>query len=580
MNFRSLSTTAKVLHDKRSSEGYGSGPNGEKTNEPFSDQQEYSLNEDTRKKDEHAAREDARWTSLFSQETLPDDFTERFMERLEGVEMDSVSETGQADSNSDNDDAPDRETALATPNESGSFSKRDVQKKRRRRKRFWAVSAVVLFLAGGILLSTQPTIAEHVRSLFAKDSVIDNGMSEARAAGFLTGSDVFSTDETSGYTIKVEELIADSTRLIVGMSVLDEHGNPVAGELTQGIGNQFRIRDSQGEIAYSSTIGGNSSLDRMEFKFQRAAVGNNLSLEIIAQELRIGPGEILSDSTGKSVSGLWALTVDVDLAEAAKASMTTRLNESYETPSGVKIDMLGAVRTPSGGALEFETLLTPEAQKRGADGIQSKHEVLYRIERADGEDLLGNLGSYDFASPIFDRWTGINRWFYRFDNFPYNAEPLRFVLEGYMIREKSEASVSFDPSALSVRNPAVFKDSGDVFKLTGMTVGPDPNAGGDGDADIPSAGIITFGGSYSNPGFPTDDWIAIDDAGNEYPVQFRGGFALEDPKLDGSQTFIVEGLKTMPSSLTLKRTEVQHLYRDGEWSFEIPQTGTQGVVPE
>jgi len=554
MNFRSQSTTAKVPHDKRSAEGYGSGrADGENSNDRFSEKHEDAVREDTRNHEDHTTREDAQWTSLFSQEKLPDDFTERFMAELEGIGMDSVSE-GPVE--------------------------RKVPKKRKSRKRIWTAAAVVVFLAGGILLSTHPTIAEHVRSLFSKDSMADKGMSEARDAGFLTRTDVFATDEASGYTVKVEELIADSTRLVVGLTVSDKHGNSVAGQLTQGRGNQFRIRDSQGEIAYTSSIGGNSSLDQIEFRFGRAAVGQSLSLEIDARELLISPGELLSDSKRQKVGGLWTLNVDIDLIKAADVSLITRLNESYETPSGVKINMLGAARTPSGGALEFETSLTPEAQKRGTEGIQSKHEVLYRIERTDGEELPWNYGSYDFASPVFDRWTGINRWFYRFSNFSYDTEPLRFVLEGYMIREKSDASVTFDPSSLSAQNPAVFKDSGDEFELTGMTVGPDPNWEGSGASDIPSAGIITFGGSYSNPGFPTDDWIALDDAGNEYHVQFRGALTIGDPKLDGSQTFIVEGLETMPSKLTLKRTEVQHLYRDGEWSFEIPQDGTPGVVPK
>jgi len=582
MNFRSQSTTAKVLHDKRSSEGNGNGQvGGENSNDRFSDKHEDAVREDTRNHENHTTREDAQWTSLFSQEKLPDDFTELFMAKLEGIGMDSVSELEPADTGTTGKDIEDQAVTPTTPIDLGRSSERNVQKKRRQRKQLWVVSAIVLFLAGGILLSTQPTIAEHVRSLFSKDSMIDKGMSEARDAGFLTSTDVFATDEESGYTVKIEELIADSTRLVVGFSIWDKQGNPVAGELNAGgIFNQFKINDSIGEITYSSMLGGNSSLDRIEFKFQRAAVGNNLSLNIIAQQIRISPGEVFNPSSQNIVKGLWILGTDIDLTEAAKSSITTRINESYETPAGLKINMLGAVRTPSGGALEFETSLTPEAQKRGADGIQSKQEILYRVERANGEALPENYGSYDFASPVFDRWTGINRWFYRFSNFSYNTESLRFVLEGYMIREKSDASVTFDPSSLSAQNPAVFKDSGDEFNLTGMTVGPNPDMEGSGIKDIPTVGIITFGGTYNNSFFPNDDWMALDDAGNEYEVQFRGALALEDPKLDGRQTFIVEGLETMPSKLTLKRTEVQHLYRDGEWSFEIPQSGTPGVVPE
>lgn len=581
MNFRSQSTTAKVLHDKRSSEGDGSGQvGGEHSNGRFSDTHEDFSHDDMQRNDEHNAREDAQWTSLFSQEKLPDDFTERFMAELDGVQMDLASELETADTGATGKDTENQAVTLTTPIDLGRSSERSLYKKSRRRKRLWVASAVVLFLAGSVLLSTQPTIAEHVRSLFAKGSIADKGMTEARDAGFLTSSDVFATDEASGYTVKIEELIADSTRLVVGLSVWDKHGNPVAGQLSEGLGKQFRIWDSQGEITYSSMLAPTSDLDQIEFRFQRAAVGNHLSFQIQAKELQISPGGVLNSSTRKSVDGLWALQVDVDLSKAAKASIATRINESYETPSGLKINMLGTLRTPSGGALEFETSLTPEAQKRGAEGIQSKHEILYRIEQTDGEELPWNYGSYDFASPVFDRWTGINRWFYRFSNLPYDKEKLRFVLEGYMIREKSDAFVTFDPLTLSAQNPAVFKDSGDVFNLNGITIEPDLLADASEATDIPSIGVITFNGTYNNPFFPKDDWMVVDDAGNEYPVEFQGAIREDDPKLDGDQTFVIKGLDKLPKKLTLKRTEVQHLYRDGEWSFDLPQTATPGVVPQ
>ncbi len=173
-----------------------------------------------------------------------------------------------------------------------------------------------------------------------------------------------------------------------------------------------------------------------------------------------------------------------------------------------------------------------------------------------------------------DRWSGVNRWFTPFDNFAYDKNRIRFVLDGYVITENSSASVSFDPAQLSEQNPAEFKDSGDRFRLSGMKiVGADSLDGTD-------EARISFGGTFNNPDFYADTWVAVDEQGKAYSVSLQGGLARENPKLQGEQFFIVKGMSELPKRLTIKRTVVQHQYRDANWSFVIPQTGTPGVTPE
>lgn len=568
MNLRTYAKTAKTMYDKSSREGQAG--NRDKTN---SRSLSSSPHFEPSSAEPGNAKNETEWEELFADEQLPSSFTDRFMKALDGIEIEPADE----DLHTHAQIASALSNAAGSPNQSSAPIEHQIRRKpKSNRRKIWISSAVVLLLAGAALFYSQPTIAERVRSLFSSNSIIDTGMREARDAGFLTGSEAVSTD--SGYTIKAEEVIADSTRLIVGFSVFDKKGNPVPGQL--GSMTEFRIYDSLGEINYSGILGGNSSIDQHVFVFNRAAVGEVLTLVVWAHEIQLSPGEVLSDWNREIVPGNWGLSIESDLTQAAKASLTTRLDQSYETPAGLKIDMLGAIRTPSGGALEFETSLSPAARQKAVDGAQAEHKVLYRIEKENGESLTDNFGPYNNPSPVFDRWNQSFRWFYPFYNFPFNTEPLRFVMEGYVIREKSEASVTFDPSALSPEEPAKFTDSGDDFTLTGVTIAPNPNWDSSANVSIPSAGIITFGGKYHNPDFPNDDWIALDDTGREYPVVFSGGYAFENPKLDGSQTFVVEGLEAMPSSLTLKRTAVAHLYRDADWSFILPQSGTPGVVPE
>jgi len=568
MNFRTYMKTAKTMYDKSSREGR-SGNQNEATSQPLSSSPHFDPSSVLKKE----MINEERWESLLTGEQLPENFTERFMKTLDGIEIEPTFENARLSTQVDSSSLPvkDSQNPLFSPAELKNRRKQKLV-----RKKIWVSFAILLLLAGTALFYTQPIIAERIRSLFSSGSMIDAGMREARDGGFMTESDTLSTDR--GYTIKAQEVIADSTRLIVGFSVFDKNGNPVPGEL--GPLTEFRIYDSLGEIGYSGILGGSTSIDRHEFVFKRAAVGKVLSLFVQADNIQLSQGETLSYENRTTIPGYWDFSIESDLSQAAKASITTRLDQSYETPNGLKIDMLGAIRTPSGGALEFETSLSLSAQQKAVYGSQAEPKILYRIEKENGEPLAENFSPQNDASPIFDRWKQRFRWFYPFNNFPYDKEPVRFVMEGYVIREKSEASVTFDPSILSPDRSAKFTNSGDDFTLTGMTIGPNPDWNGKTNVPVPFAGIITFGGTYNNPDFQEDKWIALDEAGREYPVELSGGYSLESSELDGSQTFIVEGLEHMPSRLTLKRTEVAHLYRDANWSFVLPQAGTPGVVPE
>ncbi|NGZ74916.1 DUF4179 domain-containing protein [Saccharibacillus alkalitolerans] len=502
--------------------------------------------------------EDARWTELLSAETLPEDFTERFMAELESLEIEAEEDFRAAEHEGQSADSGPR----------GPY-----RKKWAARKSFWAAAAAVLLLAGGLLVYTQPTIAERFRSLFAADSYADTGMREAREAGMVADSDAAASD--AGYTLKVQEVIADSTRMVISVAMFDKDGKPAAGTI---LGAHYRIFDDQGEIPFRSGSGGNPSIDRRDFTFGRSAVGSEVSLYIEADEIAVSPGENLSDgSQNKTIKGSWNLLVKSDLSKANALSKTTRIEESYETPHGLRIEMLGTSRTPSGGTLEFETFLNAEARKRAEGGAQGKHSVYFRIESGEGESLADNLQTQFNASSTFDRWSGRTRWFCPFNNFPSESRPLRFVLDSYVIEEQSDASVSFRPEELSKDRPAEFADSGDRFAFTGFAVGPDPNG-----SPESSVGILTFSGHFNNPEFPSDTWIAVDESGRGYPLTFRGAVTSDTAggELDGDQQFIAEGMTSLPKRLTIKRTAVHRLYRDADWSFQIPQTGSSGVVPE
>lgn len=227
------------------------------------------------------------------------------------------------------------------------------------------------------------------------------------------------------------------------------------------------------------------------------------------------------------------------MAQAKAQTLLTEINQTYETPGGIRIHMQGGSRTPSGGSLEFTTKLTPEAAGRAVNGQSGFHKLNFHLEDEQG-NWLGDSRVFEIGRRSeLERWSGVTQWFYQFNNFAYDQQKIRFVMNSYVIRENSEASVTFDPAKISAEHPVKLEDSGDR--------------------------------------------LAYDENGKEYSVHFAGGISSDKSGVVGLEDdacFIINGLDTMPKQLTLKRTIVNHQYKDADWSFVIPQTGTKGVIPE
>ncbi|ANY66020.1 hypothetical protein BBD42_05770 [Paenibacillus sp. BIHB 4019] len=509
--------------------------------------------------------EDKKIESVLFEDRLQDDFTDRVMLELEGIDI-------EAAGNSDPDPL-DLEPGVSSI---AQQVKRQHAARKSLRRKAWGLAAAAVVLAGSTLLYAQPTLADMVRSLFAQNSYVDNGMKQAQEAGLVQHSDA--SAENQGYTLKVNEVIADSTRLIVGIDIYDAKGNPVAGEIQSTNGNfvLFDVdRGHIGDIPYGIMTGGNTTTSRFEFVFRRPVLKDKLQFDAYINQIALHQGTPGADGfSSKTVKGQWTLRVDVDLSKAKAQTLLTPIGISYETPSGIRIQMQGATRTPSGGSLEFTTSLTPEAASRALNGQSGFNLLNYHLEDEQGNVLekSPSMTEMEFSSRRyeFDRWSGLTKWFYQFDDFAYDKQQIRFVLDSYMIREKGEAAVIFDPSQASAENPVLFEDAGDSLLLKGLTVNSD------------GVGKIQIGGTFSNPNFASDTWIAVDENGKEYRMSVGGGYSEQNPNLDDGADlgFVMFGMNSMPKELTIKRTVINRQYKDADLSFIIPSTGMIGVIPQ
>ncbi|AWB43007.1 hypothetical protein DCC85_01335 [Paenibacillus sp. CAA11] len=545
---------------------------------------------DLKKRAGQVTSNDRAWEEALFEESLDSDFTNRVMRALEGAQIESEGE-GAKRSGLMAEALTQEPTLSAVLSEpiahalkeaadlEGASSiavqaARQRKKERTARRKVWSGAAAIILLAGGVLLYTQPTLADMVRSLFAQGSYIDKGMEQVKDAGLVQISGVSAEDQ--GYTLKVNEVIADSTRLVIGIEAADAKGNPVSLE---GLTSEYTIFDKQrgehGLIPYTTSSGGNNTVQRINFTFMRPVLTDQLQVNAMINGFYMRTGEMDT----KRIEGVWDLKFDVDLKKAKSLTLLTPLDQSYETPGGVKIHMQGASRTPSGGSLELTTELSAAAAKRAEDGQSGFHELEFHLEDASG-NLIGEKPDTNMESQRhyeLDRWSGERRWFFQFDNFAYDKQPIKFVLDGYLIREKSAETIELN-TAPSASWPVHYKDDYDDFLLQKMKLEPDPEHEGK------QVMVIPVSGTFSSYRFEKDQWVATDDKGQEYSVSYRGGYTMDNRTKLAQPTedagFHVKGLREVPKKLTLKRTVVNRLYRDAHWSFYIPQTGTSGVITE
>ena len=114
--------------------------------------------------------------------------------------------------------------------------------KRAKKKSYWKralLSAAGVALAFGITATVSPSFAQLVGGLFNTDSV-DEGVHIAMDAGLVERVDLTATD--NGITLKVEDVMVDSSRLVFSYQVLKSSGKTIYP--------YFELHDSENEIVF------------------------------------------------------------------------------------------------------------------------------------------------------------------------------------------------------------------------------------------------------------------------------------------------------------------------------------------
>ncbi|MFD1774804.1 DUF4179 domain-containing protein [Paenibacillus rhizophilus] len=507
---------------------------------------------------------------IYASVRLPDEFTEQVMENLRHTEM------------------------LPAPRRSRDWYRMRVNH-RLRPSILWGSAALVASAMSLLIISilsalgtTRPIslVPKPVSELSQRPPLqviqwVDNSLAEAQALGIVQQPSVEVSDK--GYTLSLQDVIADSSRLVLSLQITDESGRPDKGWTKSRFDNQqLRILNEDGEEIgyYLSKLplehGSNNEKSQklwLTYVFSRPP-GDNVIIEGNVQKLYVG------DVGTEPVSGKWSFSYTADMTKSKKLTATNALDDSYTTPAGLKINMRQLVHTPIGAQLQFDTSLTDEASALSTKGLGKQLMLNYHFEDENGRILskVNGPGSYTgFPPDVYlnhfateDAQTGTQHWTYSFSYLPYDSMKVRFVLDSYSIPVQSEDSVTFRPEKLR-EQPVVLEAQGDIFKIHAMDIEKSSNEPG-------LSGHITVSGEVVNS-FNEDRWIARDESGKEYKVYFVGNvrngntITIDEPKegVNSKSYLDVLGMTAMPQKLTLIRNVTDKKYTDVNWSFELPQ---------
>ncbi|AIQ29609.1 hypothetical protein P40081_16665 [Paenibacillus sp. FSL P4-0081] len=456
-------------------------------------------------------------------------------------------------------------------------------RRRFRRNVLWAglgtaaiALAVLLFLLPDLSALQQIQSSKSQRLLILPSEWSDHHLLEAKKAGVVKLPDIEVTDQ--GYTLTLQEVVADPNRMILNLRITDAKGQPDEEMMSMFDITQLQLRNEEGleigdlqGINHMSTKLGPDKF-RIEYLlltyyFKGEQPGDTVFIEGKVHEL------MLKYKTNDRISGNWSFSYAADMTTANALTVNTDLSKySYTTPQGLEILMKGITHSPAGAKIEFSTLLKDELASQVPENRRVNLGVRYHFENAKGQ-IVGSLINSKYGG-----MSEINRvghdlqlnWSYYLTELPYLSEPIYFVLDGFSIPVESDDSLTFNPALLKTK-PAVFAAEGDILNVNNIKITETQTLPG-------LSAWMAVSGKFSNE-FDMDKWMARDGNGTEYDVIRWGSYREGDLVTFGQSSgnsdlvyLIVDGMKSIPKELTLIRTVTDKLFNDADWSFELPRS--------
>ncbi|CAG9606906.1 DUF4179 domain-containing protein [Pseudoneobacillus rhizosphaerae] len=335
-------------------------------------------------------------------------------------------------------------------------------------------AAAGLTITVGISATFSPALAGWIGGLFSSDRV-DEGLQMASREGFVTPVNKEVTD--NGLIFKVEDVMADSSRIAFSYQVLDENGKAKKPYIDlQERKNRITAADLNGKkIDLSSMSWGNQEeYGQFEFILHGQQVPEQLNVQFDLTEI-----------AGKE--GNWKLMVPVDLRQSLQATKSVSLMNAATTQHGVSINMKEIRFSPSASELMYETSFVKEELERYKTEIQDMeqrfgehsltgygNDIQYHIENEEGKIISHHNTFFEgkghpsdsgglFATGQTLAELGHIAWVDTFVPQKKNSK-LTFVLNGIFKTEPANFAVTFKPSELK-NQPVTFEYEGNFVTM-------------------------------------------------------------------------------------------------------------------
>lgn len=337
----------------------------------------------------------------------------------------------------------------------------------KKKRTLWKVSsgvAVAAVLSVGILTAVSPSFAQLITSFFATEQV-DSGFHEAEMLGFVEEVNYEVTD--NGLTVRVGEVMADTTRIAFTYQVIGENGkvkNPHIENWTEKNNMKFVNKANEELPRGDSESWSYKEGDIGLFELGTPNVTDDFTLRWQIREIN-----------GKE--GNWDMDIPIPIEKALASMIELDLPNATYAQENVSVTFEKVRFSPSATEISYTTSFTEplkETKLSAKAQTQPYVNVAYTIEDENGALLATNyhysfyFGSGKGGISGVSSTSDDQQQFSQKEVFtPIKAEKPSIVVAGFLNHEIVEESIKFQPSDLK-RNPASFLFNGEPIKIKSM----------------------------------------------------------------------------------------------------------------
>lgn len=444
--------------------------------------------------------------------------------------------------------------------------------------------AAGLVMVVGLTTTLNPSFAEWIGGLFLTEEV-DEGLRIASDAGLVKRVNQEVTDQN--LTLRVEDVVADTTRVALSYQIINKHGKTRDTYLNlDETRNKITAVDQNGipiETLSMSWTGG-SDYGLIEFSLREDDSIESLTVKFDLVEL-----------LGKE--GKWELEIPIDLKEIQKLTKNLTLKEAKTSTNGVTIDMKEVKFAPSSNELLYETSFTDkerlklesEIQKLENDfGKENVHmfsnygtAIQYHIENEAGEVIYyhntfqqqGHPSDQGLLQGTGMPIDGLGHVGWNESFIPQREEDkLTFVLDGVVKTVPADFSIKIKPKELN-KKPVSFEYEGNHMTITKAKI---KNQYSLQKSLFPirkeQIYKVTMKGGKDALASDLGAWVLVDDKGKVYET-FYSGSILDDKDKHGRYKTNLEllsyDLEEVPEELTLHLLSVTR-YEEVKEEWKVP----------